>query len=189
MTTNIESTSFPTPAAPKQAPTQAKAELLMAGQVLAATELKKLQEAYEATPEFAAVTAALEAAQATPAYRAWKSQEATIASERADIKTLFEGTQGVITTAYGKVGVEPRRTVVIKPESVRAHAPDLAGLTISEVVDRKALESMVKAAVKNKKLGDDTWTKIEAEADVTVTTAWIFQPSAPKAPAVEGQPS
>lgn len=91
------------------------------------------------------------------------------------LQASLKDTVGVRDTDYGKVGFQERRTVTYLPGAVRELAPDLAALVITETVDKKALETMAKAAVKAGKAPEDLLAQLEARADVKVSNAWICQ--------------
>lgn len=95
------------------------------------------------------------------------------------LQASLKDTIGVRDTDYGKVGYQERRTVTHKAEAVRELAPDLAALVITETVDKKALETMAKAAIKAGKAPGDLLDQLEARADVKVSNAWICQVIAP----------
>lgn len=91
------------------------------------------------------------------------------------LQASLKDTVGVRDTDHGKVGYQERRTVTHKAEVVRELAPDLASLVITETVDKKALETMAKAAVKAGKAPETLLADLEARADVKVSNAWICQ--------------
>lgn len=91
------------------------------------------------------------------------------------LQAALKDSIGVRETEHGQVGYQERRTVTYLPGAVREMAPDLAALVITETVDKKALETMAKAAVKAGKAPADLLAQLEFRADVKVSNAWICQ--------------
>jgi hypothetical protein len=94
------------------------------------------------------------------------------------LQAALKDAPGVLDTDHGKVGYQERRTVTHQAAAVRELAPDLAALVITETVDKKALETMAKAAIKAGKAPETLLADLEARADVKVSNAWICQISA-----------
>jgi hypothetical protein len=166
----------------------AAASTFMAAHRAARATADQAHSIVEALPEYFALQAAQAALQATPEHKAAMAAEAAAAAAREAIKTGLAGTKGVQETAFGKVGYQPALTYTYRAASVKAIAPDLAALVVTETVDGKTLEKFVATAIKTEKLPADALEQLRAAASVKEVLSWIFKPCDPEAEAIAPRP-
>lgn len=127
-----------------------------------------------------ALAVAQENARNTPEARLVEEFTKQAAGIQDELRRFLDGTGEVLDTPAGKAGWQIRRSITYTPAGVRALAPDLAPLVISETVDAAGLKTMAKAAIKAGKAPGDLLEQLEAAAEVKETRAWICQPRAPE---------
>lgn len=173
-----------------RAPTPAEAaESAMADVMRLRAAMAEVSDALHATPEYQAYKAAEAAVSATKesqAYSALHEEESKLVES---LKATLKATPGVIKTPLGSVGFQPRRELTYTAASVRAIVPALADLLVSESVDKSALPSIVKAAIKAGKVPEGALDQLQAAAEVKTTYAWTFKPLEQGAPPPINQPT
>lgn len=119
-------------------------------------------------------------ASALPLFHETKAAEAQATKLREEAREFFAAqNRAVVTSFYGKVGMQARRSVTHSPAAVRELAPEIAHLVIDETVNGTNLKKFVGTLVKSGKAAANLLDLLEARAEVKTTYAFICQPADP----------
>jgi hypothetical protein len=109
-------------------------------------------------------------------YQAMNEAAESLARIKTDARAYFESQEpGVITTDWGKIGIQVRRTLTHSPAAVRELASSIADLAISETVNATDLKRFVGPLIKSGKAPADLMAQLEARATVKESKAFICE--------------